>query len=320
MTKTMAAAASVLLVLLPGRRGFARPATFDVPPECGNETAFRSELARLAGVDAASAQPSSLRITRDGEGGAYRLELVIGGRTRALEHADCRVLLRSAAVIAAASVKADAAATSDRPAPSPSSSPAPLPPSPPSPLSSAPAPLESAPPPRADAASRSSNLQGNLAAGVGVAAGVVPNVTGALELRGGVFAGLFGASLGVRYFPARFVAVEGRGVDVWGLGLRGAAVVAPLPYLDVSLGLDADRLSGHGSGVSKPASAAAWTLAPSAELALIPFKNKHLDLEVAAEARYALSRPVFVVTGFQDLYRVPSWGMVLVLRGAWRFP
>jgi hypothetical protein len=175
-------------------------------------------------------------------------------------------------------------------------------------------------PARKDDAPRESLLEGNLAAGVGVAAGVVPNVTGALELRGGARSGLFGASLGVRYFPGRFVAVEGRGVEVWGLGLRGAAVLAPLPVLNVSLGLDADRLSGRGSGITRPERAAAWTLGPSAELAVIPLKNEHLALELAAEGRYALVRPVFVVTGFQDLYQVPSWGMVLVLRGAWRFP
>jgi hypothetical protein len=306
MRKSTAVVASALFVCFSAERGFAQTVTFDVPAECGDELAFRSELARLAGADAERARPAFLRIARENEGAAYRLTLVVGGRTRTLEHADCRVLLRSAAVIAAASVKAEAAAEPATPPPAPPPVPAPV----------------VAPPPPARAAfpPARSRLEGDLAAGVGMAAGVVPNVTGALELRGGVRDGVLGASLGVRYFPARFVAVEGRGVDVWGLGLRGAAVLAPLPVLDLSLGLDADRLSGHGSGVSKPEHDFAWTLAPSAELAVIPFRNKHLALEVAAEGRYALVRPVFVVTGFQELYRVPSWGMVLVLRGAWHFP
>jgi hypothetical protein len=306
MRKTVAVVASAVLVWLPAERCFAQTARFDVPAECGDETAFSSELARLAGADADRARPAQLQIARESDG-SYRLTLVVGGRTRALEHADCHVLLRSAAVIAAASFKAEAAEATAPAAPPAPAAPAPSPPGPPPPV------------PRASPA-RGSRLEGNLAAGVGVAAGVVPNVTGALELRGGLLAGLFGASVGARYFPARFVAVEGRGVEVWGLGLRGAVVMAPLPRLDLSLGLDADRLSGRGHGVTRPARDSAWALAPSAELATIPFKNEHLSIELAAEVRYALVRPVFLVTGFQDLYQVPSWGMVLVLRGAWHFP
>jgi len=306
----VAVVAGAVLAWLPAERCFAQTARFDVPAECGDELGFSSELARLAGADAERARPALLRIVRDGDG-PYRLTLVVGSGTRVLEHADCRVLLRSAAVIAAASFKAETAA-----APPPSAAPLPAPPAP------VPAvPPASVPSARDTKATRPARLEGNLAAGVGVAAGVVPNVTGAVELRGGVLAGLFGASLGVRYFPARFVAVEGRGVEVWGLGLRGAAVVAPLSVLRVSVGLDADHLSGRGSGaITRPGRDSAWTVAPSAELAGIPFRTEHLALEVAAEGRYALARPVFVVTGFQDLYRVPSWGMLLVLRGAWRFP
>ncbi|HTQ07882.1 MAG TPA: hypothetical protein VMI54_28715 [Polyangiaceae bacterium] len=309
----MALAASALLAWLPAERCFAQTATFDVPPECGDELAFRSELVRLTGNDAARARPSRLRITHEAERGTYRLTLDVGGRTRELEHADCRVLLRSAAVIAAASLKAEAvpapAAVSTPVTPRAAAAPAP-----------ATAPLERDATQRAEHGTRDREWRGNVAAGVGLAAGVVPDVTAAFEVRGEVLGELAGASLGVRYFPTRSAAVEGRRADVWGVGLRGAAVVRPVPALNLSLGLDADRLSGRGSGVTKPERDSAWTLAPSAELAIIPIRNRHLSLEVAAEGRLALVRPVFVVTGFQDLYRVPSWGMVLVLRGAWHFP
>ncbi len=312
MWKTAAVAASALLVWLSAGRCFAQTAAFDVPAECGDEAGFVRELVRLSGNDAPRARPSLLRIARESDG-TYRLTLVFAGRTRELEHADCRVLLRSAAVIVAASLKAEAAA-----APTPDSAPAPVPARTEEAVGVSVAAPE--PAPREAEGARSSSLHGNLAAGVGVAAGFVPGVTGALELRGGLLGERFGASLGLRYFPSRFVAVEGRGVDVWGLGVRAAAVVAPWPAVDFSLGLDVDRLSGRGSNVTRPERDSAWTLAPSAEVALIPLRNKHLTLELAAEGRLALERPVFVVTGFQDLYRVPSWGMVLVLRGAWHFP
>jgi hypothetical protein len=159
MRKSVAVVVGAVLAWLPGERCFAQAARFDVPPECGDEAAFSSELARLAGTDAERARPALLRITRAGDG-AYRLTLVAGGRTRELEHADCRVLLRSAAVIAAASVKAEAAV-----APAPAAPPAGAPVRSPRAAPSA-QPLE-ANTPRGTASA-------SLAAGVGASAGFVP--------------------------------------------------------------------------------------------------------------------------------------------------
>lgn len=314
MKPSLPAVASALFAWLFAARGFAQATTFEVPAECGDELAFETELVRLAGEDAARARPSLIRIAREGADGLYRLTLVVGGQTRELEHTDCHVLLRSAAIIVAASLEAETPAP---PALAPRAAPELRARAITAPELRAPTAIPAS---HSNESARGADWRGDLAVGVGVTAGVMPGASAAFELRGGVLGELFGASVGVRYFPPRFLAVDGRGVDIWGLGVRAAAVVAPVPALHLSLGLDADRLSGRGSGVATPERASAWTVAPSAELAVIPFQNKHLSLELAAEGRLALVRPVFVVTGFQELYRVPNWGGWLVLRGVWRFP
>ena len=164
-------------------------------------------------------------------------------------------------------------------------------------------------------------MNASLAFGAGLALGVLPGAAGAFELRGGLGGGTLGATLGVRYLPARFVSVEGRGVDVQALGFRLAGTVLPLPALGLSVGLDADWLRGSGSvGVANPVTDSAWALAPSLELELIPFRTKHLAVEFAAEGRFALARPRFEVRGFRTVWQVPEWGMLAVARGVWRFP
>ena len=299
--------------LLIAEQSFAQANVFEVPAECGSELEFAAELERLAGADASRARHSLVHIERDAVTGAYRLTLEVGGRRRELQHADCRVLMRSAAVIAAASVKVDANTTPAVAVPA-------------QPALATPSVAERAvPPPPADSGARSSEpaprWRGHLAVGVGIAVGVVPSATPAAELRGGVSRGHWGATLAGRYFAPQSVTVDGRSADIRAFGVRAAGVVAPTRWLSVSVGLDVELLVGRGGGgVALPATDSAWTLAPSAELTVIPIQNEHLALELAAAGRVALVRPVFEVGGFGELYRVPSLGMAAFARGVWRFP
>lgn len=297
--------AGVALASLVSRGASAETSLFELPPACGSESEFRTELVRLVGADAERAWPATLHILRDEPNATYVLKLEVGGRTRELSHADCRVLFRSALVVAAASVRPPLEAA---PAPAPATEAEPAP--------------EPKPAPQPDSIpSDSPPLQPTLALGAGLALGVVPNADAAFELRAGLMRGLLGASLAVRYLPPRFVSTEGRGVDIQGLGFRLAGVVTPWPALALSAGLDADWLSGTGtSGIDKPSTDSAWTLAPSLEAALIPFKNNHLALELAVEGRLALQRPHFEVTGFRQVYEVPRFGLFALARGSWRFP
>jgi hypothetical protein len=299
----LAVAASLLLAPAPSG---AQVGGFEVPAECGSELEFTAELERLVGADAARARPSLLRIERDAATNDYRLTLEVGGQRRELEHADCRVLFRSAAVISAASIKASA--------PPPAEVPPPAAPK-----------REVARGADADAGGRRSasraRFYGEVGLGAGVALGVLPGTAGMVDLRAGLVHERWGVTLAGRYyFPEQTATVEGRSAEISGFGLRAAGVALPWPWLSGSLGFDVDRLSGRGtSGVSNPTTDSAWTLAPSLEIALIPLQNEHLALELAAAGRVALVRPVFEVNGFRELYQVPSFGMTALARGVFRF-
>jgi hypothetical protein len=119
-----------------------------VPEGCGSEAEFRSELERLTGAPAQAAMPSVLQIEAvRGEPGGYELRLVIGDELRLLRDPECRLLWRSAIVIAAAAARSERA-----PAPPPpvGTEPPPAPPTSapvaPSVAPSAPAPATAAPP------------------------------------------------------------------------------------------------------------------------------------------------------------------------------
>jgi hypothetical protein len=283
----------------------AEPSTFEVPEPCGNEAEFRRELSSLAGKDVDRVWPSTVRITADASTAGYRLTLELHGGRRELEHADCRVLFRSALVIAAASVGSLDAPTAAPTSPAPE-----------------PVPVAPATPARPPArTTRRPPLRGTVALGSGVALGVVPGPTTAFEARLGATQGRFGAAFTGRLFIPRHAAVGGRGADIGGYGLRVAAVYVPLPWLGASVGLDADWLVGRGTlGIAVPLEDSAWTIAPSLELAVIPIETHYLSVEVAAAGRVAVQRPVFEVTRFGEVFRAPAVSLVSVARGVFHFP
>jgi hypothetical protein len=296
----------------------AQSPKFEVPPECGSQAEFRSELARLAGADAERAEPSLLVIAREGAGDAaaseYRLTLDVGGERRELIHADCSVLFRSALVIAAASVRAPEVEEEAPPLRAPVAVAAP--PSAP-PLDEPSEPTEAG----EDGPRHPLKLGGSVSGGAGLALGVLPEAAAVFEVRGTFLVERFGVSLSGKYLPPRFVSAEGRGADIHAFGLRGALGLRPVDLLWISAGLDADLLVGEGvSGLATTYEDSAWTLAPSLELALIPINTRHLALEIALQGRFAVQRPVFEVTGFRELYQVPPWGMLSVARGVFHFP
>jgi hypothetical protein len=275
--------------------------TFTLPSECGSEIEFRSELERLAGAHAPQAYPLRLEISETSSSDAserFRLVLEVRGERRELTHADCRALFRGAVVIAAASVK---------------------PPPPPAP--EAPPPREPPPAPPPPAPPNDVNVRGSVSLGAGAVLGVLPGVAAVLELRGALELETWGFSLAGRFLPPTHASQEGRGVDVMAAGARIAGTFRPVRPLNLSAGVDLDWLEGTGdSGISERLTDAAWGVAPSLELAVIPFESRHLRLEAAAQARVALLRPRFVVTGFRDVYQVPSFGGAGLVRGVFVFP
>jgi hypothetical protein len=150
---------------------------------------------------------------------------------------------------------------------------------------------------------------------------VVPGPTAVFEARFGGELGRASASLAARYFLPRHVSVEGRGADIEGAGVRAAVGYLPVNLVGLSLGLDVDWLFGEGKrGIELPSEDSAWAVAPSLELVLVPIRTRHLTLELSAEGRLQVQRPVFEVTGFREIYRVPRFGLISLARGVWKLP
>jgi len=296
-------------VLLAASTADAQPSTFDVPAECGSEGEFRDGLTRLLGAAAERAWPTTLVIARDASGSQFQLTLEVQSEKRALLHADCRVLFRSALVIAAVTV--------DPTLRIPEEPSAPLAP-PPAPR---PQPEPAKPPPRDEPRDTGPPWRGSVAAGGGLAVGVLPGATGVVELRGGLARGRFGATLGAQYFFPKDASAEGRSATLQGVGVRAAATFAPVPLVAVSAGLSTDWLVGRGdAGISSPVQDSAWALAPSLELALTPAVTRSLALELGVAGQLNLLRPTFEVTGFREIYQMPLASLLIVGRGVFHFP
>ncbi len=284
----------------------------DVPERCGSQAEFEQELERLLGAEAAQVSPYALSIM-PGEGEAdYTLRLTLHGEQRELYDSDCRTLFKTAVVVAAASVRPEL--LPEKPA---ESAPPPAPPraAPPPVVRSAARREESpsAPPPSPSAPWRAS-----VGLGGGAIAGLVPDVAPLAEAIGAAERAGFGAELALRYVALRESEDRGgRGVEVRAYGGRAAALYAPLDFLRLSAGLEADLMVGRGTGVTTPMSDSAWSLAPSAELATIPIKLDRLRLELALQGRWAVVRPSFQISGFGEAYRVPSFGGAALIRAAY---
>jgi len=303
------AATCVLLAHAPVR---AQATGFDAPRECGTEGEFRDGLARLLGAAAERAWPTTLVIAREPSASFYHLTLEVQGEKRELVHADCRVLFRSAMVIAAVTVD-PTVRLPEEPPPPPPAEPSPAPPPPP---------VETAKPKPSNATTHDgAPWRGNVAVGGGLALGVLPGATGVVEVRGGLTSGRFGATLGAQYFIPREASSAGRSARLQALGIRGAASFAPTPLLAASVGMSADWLVGRGSAdLSSPVQDSAWALAPFLELALTPKLTRSVSLELAVTGQANLQRATFEVTGFGEIYRMPPASLLVVARGVFHFP
>lgn len=302
----------------------AQQTRFRLAPGCGSEAEFWQGVRALIGSEAARVQPTEVTITEPNDSGYHTLRIVLDGERRTLLHADCRTLLRSAIVIAAASVRPELGAeqgASEVPAggaqveerPARAQNPRRVPRGSP-PLART---VRVVRPQRSVAAGWHPVLGG----GAGVAFGVVPGASAAFELyAAGVFEGRWGFSVGGRYLTPRDARKDRREVEIHAWGGRVAGLFLPVPRLKLTAGLEADWLPAEGRGIAGGAgSDSAWSLAPFVEVAASPWTSGHMRLELALQGQAAIVRPRFIVTGFGDVYRVPPAGGAGVLRGVWHF-
>jgi hypothetical protein len=327
-----------------------------VPEGCGSEDEFRSELERLTGAPAQAAMPSVLLIEAvSGEPGGYELRLVIGDELRLLRDPECRILWRTAIVIAAAAARSERLPASPPPANETEPVPAPPAAAPVAPSAAAtvpptrtpaarPRPVQRPSPrtrprrpaPAASAVARApertptattplappafGELHAGLGLGVGVSGGVLPGLGGVLDIGGRLEVLPWAVDVAVRYWPQGSESRDGRTVDVSGLGARITGLFRVADALNLFAGIELNRLVGEGAeGVSGRNVDAVWQVAPTAGFNLITWDIGALRLEIGAAARLSVARPRFVVTGFGNLYRVPPAGADAIIRGVWLF-
>lgn len=316
---------------------------FEVPAHCGDEASFRRHLSALAGADAERGRPAHVLITGPDAQGRYSLALTLADEVRTLQDDDCRTLLRSAAVIAAAAVvPASPEDPEDPGSPDAHGDPGVLPAVPSAPSQSAEPPAAPStqlpePPPdarpskvrdraprtrvsRATASYPRGRWRGGLGAGVGLAIGIVPNVAARFE----VVAEATREPWGIRVMAGALSPTEAR------IGARGVTVLAVstqivarrqlVRRLHVGLGLSADWLRGRGRGVGEAQVDGVWMLAPLLDVTAIPVDRRAFRLEFGANLRIAANRPQFQVAGVGRLYEVPRFGFLAVIRGTWKFP
>jgi hypothetical protein len=279
------------LVLLSGGHAQAQ-ARFEVPAGCGSRAELRSELERLLEPDAVDAAlPRSLHIARD-DGGDYALRLELADDTREMRDPDCRVLFKTAVVVAAAAVDPR--------------------------LQREPAVADAA---REQPERESASWHAGVALGAGAALALLPKPALLLQLSGELADGDFGVMLGARYLASASQDADGgRSVSIAGLGGRLAGFHDPAPWLRLQLGVIADRLSGEGGGAAiREASDSGLALAVAADAVLTPLRLGALRLSLGIGGHFALIRPSFEVDGYGPLYRVPAFGGSAIAELGWAF-
>lgn len=309
---------------------------FLVPPACGDEASFASQLQELGGADAEDAPYAGVHIEGPNVAGRYTLRLEMEHETRVLEDASCETLLRSAAVILAAAA-ADPERSGGEALPAAEPEPEPPPPSgdgsaamtePPAPVepklserpTEAPRPTAPAGPEPPAAARRAKNWTGGLGLGAGLVVGLVPRVGARLELLGDLAFEPWALRFMVHAVPPARTRDGDASVEVLAVGGRIAARRRLIRALHLGLGAEVDWLRGRGVGVPDPRTAHLWMVSPLLELTAVPLDRPGVRLEIGAVLRVATTRPRFDVLGRGALYQVAPVSFLATIRGVWKIP
>jgi hypothetical protein len=272
---------------------------FDVPPDCGSQAEFSSELERLLGGQAPHAEPLSVVID-GGDGADYRLQIVLREGAREIRHADCRTLFRSAVVVAAAYYERERRRH---------------------PAASGAVPARETRPHQKPAPERSVSFEPRVAAGVGATLGPLPGAAPLFELSLGVVRDRVGFMLAGRYLSGTEERKASRhGVLINALGARALVSFEPWDRLHAAAGAAVYRLNGHGRGTAQPLSDATYTVEPVLEISAVLLRSESLELELGVGAHFAAVRPRFLIGGFGEVYEVPTFGGEGLFRIIWLIP
>jgi hypothetical protein len=277
----------------------ARP-RFRLPEECGSEEELRAELVRLLGQGGARALPRSLVIVRTEE--SYELELELDDESRTLRDPDCRVLFKTAVVVAVAFVRQPSR---------PSAGPA----------------LDTAAAARATDAEGPQSVSdlrpawhGEVWVGAGAAFGLLPGASALFELSGTLMRDNFGMGVGARYLAGSEGRFGSDGVGIGGFGARAFALYEPVNLLRVQAGIVADRLTGRGFGNEvDERTGSGMALGLALELGMVALRAGPARLSIDVAGQYALVRPSFEIAGRGEVFRTAALGASGVARLGWTF-
>lgn len=298
--------AALLLMLL---AGLSRPRTcgaqpsfelsWSAPAECPSGAEVQAALARLA---AAGTRVDAARVEIVPQGERWQATLSTRGAQRRLEGESCAAVVHALTVVLALTA-AEAESVASAPAAVRPVTPGAVGPG-----------LEPAPSVRVagprtpqvegpEAAAAPFGMGWGLRAGLVAELGMLPGPTlgpqAALELSAGRWSLELGGTL---LLPrhARLAGERAAEGDIDWFGGQLAACRRSSPLLALCAGTEAGRLSGTGSGVDEPLSAAGWWLAATAEIRLRGLLSRtgplHWQLGLGGAA--ALARPEF---GFDEL-------------------
>lgn len=305
--------------------------TFSAPRECGSEQEFLTQVRALQRAGTEAIRVTSV-VIRERAPGDYELRLEGPEGGRVLTDADCRILFRSAVVIAAAAggdAGSEGAAPEPQPppaertaepaAPAPEPVPGVEPPEPPAPARPPPVAIASqvaAPARPAQPGDEANYLR--VAAGGGVATGLSPEVALLFELGAAFGSEVWGGAVGLKYLPSSSATTEGElGLDLETIGVRSGAFYAPLSFLRVEAGLAVYRLTARGTGISHPTTDSVWMAAPELELMAVARLTAAWSLEIGPQGRVGLTQPTFQVEPETEVFQLPRFGAALVFRVQW---
>jgi hypothetical protein len=131
--------------------------------------------------------------------------------------------------------------------------------------------------------------------------GTLPHPVLALELEGKAFWQYLGVSANVRYFaPTKKLDEQQKGVELQALGAGVTGLFRPSRLWEARLGFAAQRLSGHGVGITQSHDDTVWTAGPTLGLGFIPIQHRLFWAGLGAEGQLNALRGNFQILHYSQ--------------------
>jgi hypothetical protein len=144
-------------------------------------------------------------------------------------------------------------------------------------------------------------------AGGGINVGTLPKPVLALELESKLSWQRWGLGASLRYYaPAEHLDAQNKGATLQALGAGITGIFRPSRLWEARLGFAAQRLSGQGAGVTKPADDSAWAAGPTLGLGFVPLQAGAFWAGLGAEGQLNAARGRFQILHYSRDVSIPS--------------